>query len=238
MQNDTHSQMLVFNMDQLYPKQVDQATYDTDSEQRGQLMISSGNYLERGFYFLSFDTKQNTIQLTEYTGYSLKIRPKSINDSSIGGKTWHIVMEVYGDILIMEEQLNISLILRSFTDPSLIYSPTNEIRVDSSYLDLNLTKMAIGPLQRYYFRSISPNQQQQQQQQQGKNYKFFFINYESKINIQEHQQIEYRHKNGSLVTEDMKAMSINNEGKASIPYLTIFYKSVLQACYILQSNLT
>ena len=54
----------------------------------------------------------------------------------------------------MEEQLNISLILRNFTDPSVIFEPTVKMETYSTLIDLNLTKQAIGPLQKYYLYSL------------------------------------------------------------------------------------
>lgn len=153
LSNTTHSQILVFNMDELYPRQVDDIIVDETSKWKNYLMMSTDNYLEKGFFFFFFDTEANMLNLTEYVGYTLKIKPLENLPSDAYHHEWKIVMEVYHDFMIMKEQLNISVIIRNFTDPSAVYKSTFKLSVDSHYVNLNLTQLAIGPLQRYYIKS-------------------------------------------------------------------------------------
>lgn len=63
--------------------------------------------------------------------------------------------------------------IRNFNDPNIILLPTKELNIDSTYVNFNLSALAIGPVQKFYSES----------NKHDKNIHMEFINYYNTINI-------------------------------------------------------
>lgn len=96
--------------------------------------------------------------------------------------------------------------------------PFKKLNFDSPYANLDLSTVAIGPLQRFYLDDTLTD----------KNVKLKFINYYSAINITN----ILKKKNSAGKIENLKQLALNIELKVINPVLTLYFNTFIQNCNI------
>lgn len=195
-----NTQLLIYEMEELYPRLIDNKTIERNQSIGNFLLMSTSNYLEKGMYVFFYNTSTNQLSLKEYNGYILNITPKSSEfrklkpyqspqKSVIGGELavrneeeypfpenstiYTLYIESNGTQNGTSEYMLVNIVVRRFDDPSIAFFPLKPLNIDSPYVNFNLSSLAVGPLQRFYIEDNMTD----------KNIRIQFINYFNALDI-------------------------------------------------------